>query len=1340
MIRRILIFIAILVLILPMLLLGLLNTESGSRWVIENLFAVIPGQSSTVKTIEGRILDHLVLTEIKIKHEAANVSIQTFEWTWQPSRLLSKTLKIDDISVTGMDIQLNETKPDTQKSEPLDLDIKLPFQIDVGNFIITDSSVTRNNATTRIDRLQLQAKTVENQLKLATLMFKSDKIEVNAQGDATITKKLPLNLTIDWKADLENNGIWQGSTSLGGDLIALNFANRLSSPFKLSFQGAITDAADNPRIKADGDWESVKWPIVVAPPQIQSPKGHFELSGMPNDYQVKLNAELSQQYLPQTRLFFDGKGSLDALTIDTLEMKSATGLFNLNGKVSWRTIPEFDITATGDKFNPAIIIPELPGSLKLDCRLKGKLDPKALQISAEINKLSGQLRKQPLDAMGRFRLNGEQLDVDAFNAALGTNKIEAEGELGQASNNLKFSLNMPALNRLWPGLGGQLTGDGRLQGSFKNPSAQVKIQGQRLQFNNFKLQSAVIDVDYYSDDQKTSSLNIVGNDIESGTLTLAKFSLQGNGTSKQHRFNADLVAPHGTVSTALAGQLLANGWKGDLNRLDITDPDKNRWSLQKNVRLTVDKKATSYDLAFDKFCLTHKDAYLCSQGAYGANSDLNALVEIKALPTLLFKPLLPKSIVFTSLIDANAKIQRNNNKLNGDYRLTLSPAKLTVASNGTERNIQIGRSLLSGTLKGERVSSDLTLNLTGNDALQASVLFDTGGAKSLSGKIEASITNFSPIQPFASPLSDLKGRLQADLKLQGSLLKPGIAGRIDLTEGTVNVSEPGSATLGLRSIDLHAYATGRSDNRIQLTGSVVPVILNKPETPEKINLKSLINLDADLSWANVLAGNVKLSIPANTTLLVRTDGAENKVVLGASTLNGRIADKQINADVDIALSGHDFVRGQLKMDTGPASTLSGQFNASIRELAWAEMLAPQLSNVKGVINADMAISGTTASPLMNGGIKLNGGEIDVNDYGLSIREINLNAATSPDNGRLIQLKGAAKSGEGTVNLDGKINLESGLDTPIDLTLTGKNFEVAKIPEAQIAVSPDLTFTLNNTTKLIGGELAIPKAILQLNELPEAAVKVSEDEIIVGEEKPENSLPTAPGIDANIEIKLGKDVSFKGLGLKTGLSGSLKVIKTGEKTVMQGNVDMEKGTYKRFGQDLTLRKGQLVFNGPADNPWLDVEAIRVSKSKKVTAILNLSGTLKSPQTRISADPAMPESEALAYLVTGSPLNQVSSSEGSMLASAALSYGAGQASWLTEKFGLNEFEVQEGDTLKDTLLVMGQYLTPDFYIGTKIGMFNKQANLVLKHKLTDTINVETQTGTSQRIKLNYEFDRD
>jgi len=211
-------------------------------------------------------------------------------------------------------------------------------------------------------------------------------------------------------------------------------------------------------------------------------------------------------------------------------------------------------------------------------------------------------------------------------------------------------------------------------------------------------------------------------------------------------------------------------------------------------------------------------------------------------------------------------------------------------------------------------------------------------------------------------------------------------------------------------------------------------------------------------------------------------------------------------------------------------------------------------------------------------------------------------------------------------------------------------------------------------------------------------------------------------------------------LKTDLSGKLKLTKTGQTTAMFGNVNMDKARYKSYGQDLTVRKGKILFNGPVDKPWLDVEAIRVSNDKSVTAILNLSGPLDAPKTQLSSEPALPEEEVLAYLITGGPLNQVSQSEGNMVASAALSYGASKASWIANKLGIGEIEVEQGKTLQDTMASVGQYLTPKLYVGTKVGLFNQQVVLVLKRKLTKTLNVETQTGTSQRIKFNYENETD
>ena len=67
-----------------------------------------------------------------------------------------------------------------------------------------------------------------------------------------------------------------------------------------------------------------------------------------------------------------------------------------------------------------------------------------------------------------------------------------------------------------------------------------------------------------------------------------------------------------------------------------------------------------------------------------------------------------------------------------------------------------------------------------------------------------------------------------------------------------------------------------------------------------------------------------------------------------------------------------------------------------------------------------------------------------------------------------------------------------------------------------------------------------------------------------QEKVEENAPAAPGIDANIDVELGKQVSFSGQGLTTNLTGKLKIIKTGEKMAMHGNIDMIKARYKSYG--------------------------------------------------------------------------------------------------------------------------------------------------------------------------------
>jgi len=1331
--RSIFLIIIIMVLIIPVGLIGLISTEAGSRWLLRTVFSVLPAQVS-VATTEGRLLDRLSLTDFSYQSDTESILINHFTFTWQPARLFSGTLKIIDVTVNSLTITVTTAKvPQEQSSFDLNAELLLPVQIVIENFLLTDMQFYHGDLVQKLEKLQLALATEGDQLKIVSLVVNAQPLAVTAQGQMTLGKGFPFKITSDWQVNAEQNGLWQGLTTITGDINKLSFDNHLSSPFMVNLKGQLDDLQTQPRISSRADWTNVVWPLAGTTPQIKSEQGSIELNGLLNAYQLTLNGQLTQQYLPEASVSFNGKGSPNSLSIEQLELKSKTGLFQVNGNLSWLASPTFDLTATGQNFNPAILLPELPGNLNFNTHVKGQLDAKALQLDAEINHLSGQLRGNPVSVAGKLALNGDQLKVDALRINSGTNKIAVNGTLGQAQAALGLSIDAPALEALWPTLGGTLKGEGLVQGTWKNPTVKFQAQGKRVRFAEHSAGQLAITIDYSPEPKKTSKILLSASTLKTGAVPIESVQIEGLGSLVQHSFKADINSVYGDLSTALSGGFNTGNWKGDFLKLDLNNQELGLWQLKKNVTVTVNQQASGVDITLDEACLVQKTASLCSHGSYLANTDVNVALKALALPTKLMTAYLPEPVQLNGTLNADVQIQQQKNVLTGRYQLELSPATLLVQ----EKAISLGTSSLSGTLKGDTLTADVDLQLAHQDYLRGQMQVNTGKSQAISGQLAASINELGLLEMFAPQLSGTKGLLTADLTVKGSVKSPLVIGQIDLVKGTVNMTDSG---FGMRDIDLHAVASGEQANRIQINGALLPVLLKPENSPEQVQLNGLITVNADLQKQDgVMAGHYKIDTPP-LTILSGPSAAPTKIALGVSALSGRINGDTVSADIDVKLVGQDYLRAQLQIDTGKTQTLSGQITASVVEFAMLNAYAPQLSSIKGQLKTDLTLQGTLEKPVASGAIRFTGGTVDINELGLSLRDIKLQALALGDNNDTVQITGSAKSAEGIVNLDGFAHLQAQAGWPVELTLKGENFEIAKLPEAQIAISPDLKFVFVENKGKVSGTLKVSKALMTLKQLPENAVKISPDEIILGEQKVKNKSPATPAIDADIDFELGKQVSFSGQGLATNLTGKLKITQAGEQLAMHGNIDMNKARYKSYGQDLTVRKGRFVFNGPADNPWLDVEAIRVSKSKKVTAILKLTGSLQKPETRISSEPALPESEALAYLITGGPLNQVSKSQGNMLAAAALSYGGGQASWLTEKLGIDEFEVKEGETLQDTLVAVGQYLTPDFYVGAKVGLFNKQAGMVLKHKITDSINIETQAGTSQRVKINYEIDRD
>ena len=76
----------------------------------------------------------------------------------------------------------------------------------------------------------------------------------------------------------------------------------------------------------------------------------------------------------------------------------------------------------------------------------------------------------------------------------------------------------------------------------------------------------------------------------------------------------------------------------------------------------------------------------------------------------------------------------------------------------------------------------------------------------------------------------------------------------------------------------------------------------------------------------------------------------------------------------------------------------------------------------------------------------------------------------------------------------------------------------------------------------------------------------------------------------------------------------------------GLVRAEGGTYAAYGQKLEISRGELVFSGAADNPRLDVLAVRPNLD--VVVGVAVAGTAQQPRIRLVSEPEMAEMDKLA----------------------------------------------------------------------------------------------------------------
>jgi translocation and assembly module TamB len=502
---------------------------------------------------------------------------------------------------------------------------------------------------------------------------------------------------------------------------------------------------------------------------------------------------------------------------------------------------------------------------------------------------------------------------------------------------------------------------------------------------------------------------------------------------------------------------------------------------------------------------------------------------------------------------------------------------------------------------------------------------------------------------------------------------------------------------------------------------------------------------ADLQ--RTLRGSLRGRLADTTVTWPVPDDEDVRTSISEFTLDAALADGAL--DFATVFAGGFGLRlaaeGQVTDALGAAPRIRAQITGGIPYLAATGPVLERLvdvGDVQGRIDVDVALSGDARQPDIAGGIQLDDGALTVPAAGIRVDRISL-AATGREDGQLA-LRGNARSGKGYVAIDGTLAWRNRLVPAAEATVKGRVFDVISLPEGFVQVSPDVRVVLADGQFRVSGELLVPRAEIRLKKLEESPVRPSPDTVVHGRAVEATGKSPPLFVLDGLAVRLGERVSFEGFGLKTGLTGGLRLAQSlaADPTLVTGDgvVSLREGQFTAFGQKLEIERGSLIFAGVVTDPGLDVKASRDVdyEGKEVTVGVLLSGTLSRIQTRVFSEPAMGELDALSYLTTGKPLTAAGAGDRSLVATSAISLGLSQALPVVRQLGsaLSVDEVAFGTTdTGDTAVVVGEQLGKNLFIRYSYGIFDKLGTVTATYKLGRRVSIEGSSGEEQALDLVY-----
>jgi len=726
----------------------------------------------------------------------------------------------------------------------------------------------------------------------------------------------------------------------------------------------------------------------------------------------------------------------------------------------------------------------------------------------------------------------------------------------------------------------------------------------------------------------------------------------------------------------------------------------------------------------------------------------------------------------------------------GAWRGTLAHPDLSVEASGSRLRLEgqsIGQLTLSGQLDERRLSlraqasdlllgggriEQLTVRADGTPAAHVAHLDGRQGAQQFAAVLEGALA----LPRWEGMLRELQLRGPVSLRLRDptalAIGPDSVRLGAALFEG-----DAGSASVSRAQWQAGRFAVAGQASLRKLASLAKTLGIEMPALPPDVDPDAVqLELNADLGGTDRtdLTGSlrVKMIPPAGFNGALDAD-----LTLLEGRLAGRIELQLPTLSVANRWIGPEWsVDGQLRMSGAVSGTLTQpRLAGAVR----GDALRLEQRSLGWRLGAGTLIARFEGDRLQVDSLRLFSGQAAI-DAARAAAAPAAGAQPAPATGApLARADGALPAG--AIELAGEVRLA---DRSGRFRLTASGASVPLGPGQRLVVSGQANASSQAGRFELTGQLRADEGLIELRggdapSLPADVEIVGRGRSAAGNGQagaaPNGLAAARPGADTSLHIAsdltldLGEKLRVRGSGVDARLTGTVNLRGTlPDAPRAYGTVRVRDGTYSAYGQQLQIQRGRVVFNGPIDNPLLDLVALR--RNLPVEAGVALTGTVLAPRVRLTSQPDVPDAEKLSWLVLGVPLEGAQSgAQTAALQAAAATLFGGNDGGLARALGLDVLTVRSSagsdgfgsapgmagfnqsgavpgqvsgstvnaaaGTTSQSVVAIGKRLSSKLVITYEQGLRGVWNLLRIQYDITNRLSLRAQTGSESALDVLY-----